>query len=77
MMPAQPKGEDKMTQAYTVSTVQLVNDQVVADKIGSYPTKSEAMAAAKRAAKTRSDCTIYGPSSLAYHGQDITAVVSW
>lgn len=63
---------------YTVSTVYRDDtDKIATTEIGRYSDKVRAMNAAKRAARTRDDCISYGPSSLAYVGNDITAVVAW
>lgn len=62
---------------YTVSTVSRIDGLITAADQGRFADKSSAMKAAKRAARTRSDCISYGPTSLAYVGREITAVVSW
>lgn len=63
---------------YIVSTIARdANDMIVSAEVGRFTTKAKAMSAAKKAARTRSDCRSYGPSSLAYYGRDITAVVAW
>lgn len=63
-----------MNKTYTVTTI---NPDLTTAEIGKYDDKIKAMAAAKRAARTRRDCQTYGPSSLAYVGREITAVVAW
>jgi hypothetical protein len=67
--------DDPMT--YTVSTIINTERGIETAAIGTFADKVEAMTAAKRAARTRRDCQIYGPSSLCYVGRDITAVVAW
>lgn len=62
---------------YVVSTVDTINSQIHTDEIGRYADKIEAMKVAKSAARTRRDCVTYGPSSLAYVGREVTAVVAW
>lgn len=63
---------------YKVTTVSMAGDsRLVFGEVGTYEDKTKAMNEAKRAASTRENCIIYGPSSIAYIGQDITAVVSW
>ena len=63
---------------YTVSTVSHdESDQIISLQIGTFADKAEAMKAAKRAAHTRKDCINYGPTSIAYVGRDLTAVVAW
>ena len=65
---------------YLVSTIQRDNegDIIAIKEIGSYQNKIKAMGAAKKLAKGAKDCWTYGPSSLAYYGDDeLTAVVSW
>ena len=59
---------------YTVSTV---DREIKTAKVGEYEDKAKAMKEAKRAARTRRDCVTYGPTSLAYVGREVTAVVSW
>lgn len=62
---------------YTVSTVTTsANGLVTATNIADFDDKAKAMKIAKRLAKAR-DCQSYGPSSLAYVGHDLTAVVAW
>lgn len=63
-----------MTKTYTVTTI---NADLNTVEIGKYDDKIKAMAAAKRAARTRKDCQSYGPTSLAYVGSELTAVVAW
>lgn len=63
-----------MTKTYTVTTI---NSDLSTAEIGKYEDKAKAMTVAKRAARTRKDCQSYGPSSLAYVGREITAVVAW
>jgi hypothetical protein len=64
--------------AYVVSTISRdATDRIVTERVGEYQRKDKAMAAAKKAAHTRRDCQTYGPSSLAYVGDEITAVVAW
>lgn len=63
-----------MTKSYTVTLVTETSFNVL---VGTYKTIEKAMAAAKRAAKTRRDCVTYGPSSIAYIGIEATAVVAW
>lgn len=62
---------------YTASTLTEINGQIAVAEIGRHSDKGKAMQAAKKAARTRSDCQPYGPSSLAYIGRDVTAVVAW
>ena len=64
---------------YTVSTVTHDSDGRISVSlpIGTYTDKAKAMRAAKRAAPGAKDCTTYGPSSLAYVGRAVTAVVAW
>jgi len=62
---------------YTVSTIRAAGLVIVTEHVGEYERKDKAMAAAKKAAHTRRDCQTYGPSSLAYVGDEITAVVAW
>ncbi len=62
---------------YLVSTVDTMNSQIHTDEIGRYDDKTTAMKVAKRAARTRRDCVTYGPTSLAYIGREVTAVVAW
>lgn len=59
---------------YTVSTIDA--DARITE-IGSYPDIERAMKAAKRAARTRSDCEKYGPESICYVGRELTAVIVW
>ena len=59
---------------YTVSTVTRSGEIAV---LGRFCDKAKAMCAAKRAAHTRTDCQTYGPTSLAYVGREVTAVVAW
>ncbi len=59
---------------YTVTTV---TSEIETAVLGRYTDKIDAMKAAKRAARTRSDCQPYGPSSIAYVGRELTAVVAW
>jgi hypothetical protein len=51
--------------------------RIITSRIGAFADKGEAMKIAKRAAHTRKDCITYGPSSLAYVGSELTAVVAW
>lgn len=70
--------ERKKKMTYTVSTVTRdESDQIVTCQIGTFADKLKAMKAAKRAAHTYADCRTYGPTSLAYVGQKITAVITW
>ena len=63
---------------YKVSTVQNSDDSPVSvTEVGTYSSKIKAMTAAKKLAKGAKDCQTYGPRSLAYYGEDITAVVAW
>lgn len=62
---------------YVVSAVDTMNSRIHTDEIGRYEDKVDAMKVAKRAARTRRDCVTYGPSSLAYVGREVTAVVAW
>jgi hypothetical protein len=63
---------------YVVSTVSRdEGDRIITSRIGAFADKGEAMKIAKRAAHTRKDCITYGPSSLAYVGSELTAVVAW
>ncbi len=59
---------------YTVTTISREIETAI---IGRYADKIAAMKAAKRAAAARKDCVPYGPSSLAYVGREVTAVVAW
>lgn len=61
---------------YTVSTIAIVDDRVTTCKVADCSTKAAAMKIAKRLALAK-DCQTYGPSSLAYVGRDLTAVVAW
>lgn len=63
-----------MADTYTVTTIDADARQV---EVGVYADKVRAMNAAKRAARTRKDCEVYGPASLCYVGKDATAVVAW
>ena len=63
-----------MTKMFTVSAV---NAEAKTTLIGVYADKIDAMKAAKKAARSRRDCEPYGPSSIAYVGREITAVVAW
>jgi accessory colonization factor AcfC len=63
---------------YTISTVTTDQAGKIASKtVSTYADKIKAMNAAKRLARTRKDCVTYGPTSIAYVGKDITAVVAW
>ncbi len=42
-----------------------------------YDDKIKAMSVAKGYAFGAKDCLTYGPSSIAFYGNDVTAVVSW
>jgi predicted HAD superfamily phosphohydrolase len=66
-----------MTKTYTVSTITEIDGRIATEEVGTYADKVKAMNVAKRAAHTRKDCETYGPTSLAYIGKDITAVVAW
>ena len=67
-----------MTTTYTVSTVSTSDAGLIeTTAVGRFADKAKAMAAAKRAAHTRSDCQHYGPNSICYVGREITAVVAW
>ena len=59
---------------YVVTTV---DENAVCVELGRYAGKLKAMMVAKKAAQTRSDCICYGPSSLAFVGRKVTAVVAW
>jgi hypothetical protein len=59
---------------YVVTTV---DEDTACHEIGRYAGKLKAMMVAKKAAQTRTDCVCYGPSSLAFVGRKITAVVAW
>jgi hypothetical protein len=59
---------------YTVTTI---SREVQTAELGRYTDKIEAMKVAKRASRTRKDCVTYGPSSIAYVGREVTAVVAW
>jgi hypothetical protein len=61
---------------YTVSTIQLINDQLAISEIGDFADIRTAMKAARKLAKGATDCEGYGPSSFCYVGHDITAVVA-
>jgi hypothetical protein len=68
---------------YTITTVW--DDEargICTQQIATMSNKIIAMQLAKKLAKGGrggrvSDCMTYGPSSLAYYGEDITAVVAW
>lgn len=64
-----------MTKTYHVYLVTPTH--MDGDLVGRFADKAEAMTAAKRAARTRRDCEVYGPSSICFVGRDATAVVSW
>jgi hypothetical protein len=75
------EGVKKMTSQpkYHVSLV-ADGEQIVsikATKIGSFASFSKAATAAKKAARTRRDCINYGPTSVAYVGNEATAVIVW
>lgn len=76
---ADVNGREKMGK-YSVSTITTTAAGVVTTtEIGRYAAKEEAMRVAKRAARTTSDCEVYGPSALCYVGRrsGITVVVAW
>lgn len=62
---------------YLVTTITRSDDRISTTTVGSYADKETAMRTAKRSARTRSDCRKYGPSSIAYVGREVTAVVAW
>ncbi len=64
---------------YVVSTVSRdeKGNLVLPPPIGTFTDKRAAMKAAKRVARTRRDCVKYGPTSIAYVGRELTAVVAW
>ncbi len=72
----QPKEHTEM-KLYYVTLNAITDGGVAFRKIGTYKTIAGALRAAKRAAKTDTDCTKYGPQAVAFTGSTGTAVVSW
>ena len=62
---------------YHVGTVYRDADDKIATREHNFASKAKAMDKAKKLAETANDCVSYGPTSLAYVGEKLTAVVSW
>lgn len=65
------------TTTFTVSTVTEINGKIATAKVGDFATVSKAYAAAKKAAgKGAAFSAHYGPTSAAYVGSTVTAVIA-
>jgi hypothetical protein len=59
---------------YLVTTV---DKHSACSEVGRYKGKLKAMMVAKKAAGSGYNCVPYGPTSLAFVGRKVTAVVAW
>lgn len=65
------------SRSYSVYLVRSINDRIAVEDLADSMTREQAMAAAKKSAGRNPEFRNYGPTSIAYVGNGLTAVVSW